>query len=244
MPLETSGHQASGGADRRTSERASRARRGVRRPDRAAARRSGRAAAHNSGAVGSCRAGAGRRVALRGEAPRHLSRDDMGRSFYEQVTRIGLGLDGARHCAWDRVAIVGDPMARMAARGFRRAEHRRDQLRALSDQLARRGGVRAAPRRRIGADRGGPGARRQGAADARPAAGLRKLVVIDDSNMFGYRDAALMSFGELMRAWRRSPTSRNFCAWPRACSRTMGRRSSTPPAPARTRRARSTRTAR
>src|SRR6516225_6122885 len=106
--------------------------------------------------------------------------------------------DRAWCAAWRPRRHRRRPLAGMVAGRLRRPMPRRHQLRPLSHQCARRGRIRASSCRGVSAYCRGPGACRQGAADARSMPALRKLVVIDDSNMFGYEHAALLSLRELI----------------------------------------------
>ena len=92
--------------------------------------------------------------------------------LFDRISRIGRGLLALGVKRGDRVAIVGDPSPEWLLCDFAA-----QCIGAISYGLYPTSsrdevGVRAAPRRRVGADRRGSGARRQGAADARPASGL------------------------------------------------------------------------
>ena len=138
------------------------------------------------------------RVALRAKR-RGIYRETTWAALRAQVTRIGLGLMALGVARRDRVAIVGDPspewlLADFAAQSIGAISFglyptsSRDE----AEFVLRHGGASVL----IAEDQ-------EHVDKVLPMLGrlpdLRKLVVIDDSNMFGYRDAALMSLGELMR---------------------------------------------
>src|SRR5262249_29493631 len=153
------------------------------------------AADHSKSAL-SCRQRASCAAGASGKAPRALSRDQMVgacRSGHAHRMRP----DGSWHTAWRPRRHRRRSLAGMVAGRLRRPTPRRHQLRPLSDQCARRGGsasvLIAEDQEHV--DKVLP------MLDRLP--GLRKLVVIDDSNMFGYRHAALLSLRELIELGNR-----------------------------------------
>ena len=137
------------------------------------------------------------RVALRAKR-RGIYRETTWTELGAQVTRLGRGLMALGVAHGDRVAIVGDPspewlLADFAAQciGAISFGLYPTSSRDEAEFVLRHGGATvliAEDQEHV--DKVLP------MLDRLPA--LRKLVVIDDSNMFGYRHAALMSLGELM----------------------------------------------
>jgi long-chain acyl-CoA synthetase len=136
------------------------------------------------------------RVAWRAKR-RGIYRETTWAELLEQVTRVGLGLMRLGVVRGDRVAIVGDPspewlLADFAAQSIGAVSFglyptsSRDE----AEFVLRHGGASvliAQDQEHV--DKVLPMLNR--------LQDLRKLVVIDDSNMFGYRHPALMSFREL-----------------------------------------------
>jgi long-chain acyl-CoA synthetase len=137
------------------------------------------------------------RVALRVKR-RGIYRETTWSELLEQVTRIGLGLMALGIARGDRVAIVGDPSPEWLL-----ADFAAQSLGAISfglyptssrdeaEFVLRHGGAAvliAQDQEHV--DKVLP------MLDRLPD--LRKLVVIDDSHMFGYRHAALMALRELI----------------------------------------------
>ena len=107
--------------------------------------------------------------------------------LFDNISRIGLGLRALGVRRGDRVAIVGDPLPEWLVVDFAVAMPRRDQLRPLSHQLPRRSRSTCC----VTAGRPCLIAEDQEHVDKvlpmlDRLPDLRKLVVIDDSNMFGY----------------------------------------------------------
>jgi long-chain acyl-CoA synthetase len=139
----------------------------------------------------------GARVALRAKR-RGIYRETTWPQLCDQVTRIGLGLMALGIARGDRVAIVGDPspewlLADFAAQSIGAISFglyptsSRDE----AEFVLRHGGASVL----IAEDQ-------EHVDKVLPMLDrlqdLRKLVVIDDSNMFGYRHPALMSWRALM----------------------------------------------
>lgn len=139
----------------------------------------------------------GGRVALRAKR-RGLYRETTWSAFGEQVTQFGLGLISLGIARGDRVAIVGDPSVEWLL-----ADFATQSIGAISfglyptsardeaEHVLRHGGASvlvAEDQEHV--DKVLP------MLDRLPL--LRKLVVIDDSHMFGYRHPALMSLRELI----------------------------------------------
>src|SRR5437879_7636907 len=137
------------------------------------------------------------RVALRVKR-RGIYRETTWAEFFDQIAGIGLGLMSLGIARGDRVAIVGDPTPEWLL-----ADFAAQCLGAISfglyptsspdetEFVLRHGGASvliAEDQEHV--DKVLP------ALDRLP--GLRKLVVADDSNMFGYRHPALMSLRELV----------------------------------------------
>lgn len=137
------------------------------------------------------------RVAMRAKR-RGLYRETTWSQLIEEVTSIGLGLIALGVAPGDRVAIVGDPapewlLCDFAAQSIGAISYglyptsSRDE----AEYVLRHGGASVL----IAEDQ-------EHVDKVLPMldrlSGLRKLIVIDDSNMFGYRHDALMSLTELI----------------------------------------------
>src|SRR5262245_57223892 len=137
------------------------------------------------------------RVAMRAKR-RGLYRETAWPELIEEVTRIGLGLIALDVAPGERVAIVGDPAPEWPLCDFAPQSigaisyglyptSSRDE----AEYVLRHGGASVL----IAEDQ-------EHVDKVLPMldrlTGLRKLIVIDDSNMFGYRHAALMSLAELI----------------------------------------------